>query len=274
MARARTNFVLSISAATLLFFSSSLAFSTPLSPEPPRSLAALYPAIAPETLAKARSLEGLSASADTAAGLAFVPVGEAGAFLMRTLEGRKYSFLVETLGFIDDAPGPGSRSGGDKLGLYNAMTRFRNLSGVTYRSHSRGEGAVLFDDVTRISDLKKAQALPDEAATSLPERSEYLIRLKDANFGTSYYRVELDTRQPGIFFSMVNAKPLSVFLIPVVGEGGLFSFFYLERTKEGLLVYGVSGGLVAGAAAKQVNLPSAVRKRAAALRGWLVGAGE
>jgi len=266
MARARTRSGWPAVAAIVLMVGAPRAFPAPASPRP---LAALYPSLDPAILEKARGAEGYSSSADSAAQLKLVPAGEAGAALQRALEGRKYSFLVETLGFVEDGAG---QVGADELDLYNAMTRFRSLSGVTYRSHSKGEGTILFDAVTRISDLKKAEALADEAASSLPERAEHLVRLKDANFGTSYYRIELDTRLPGILFSMANAKPLSVFLVPVVGEEGLFSLFYVERTAEGLAVYGISGGLVSGIAAKQVNLPSAVRKRMSAIRGWLAGA--
>ncbi|HOX31122.1 MAG TPA: hypothetical protein PLB91_02255 [Spirochaetales bacterium] len=233
----------------------------------PRPLDALYPSLDPALLEKARQAGGLSAPADSAAALSLVPAGEAGAALRKALEGRRYSFLVETLALVAE----GIPEGEGKLGLFNAMTSFRELSGLTYRSHSRGEGAVLFDEATRISDLKKAAPLPDEALVALPEAAEYLVRLKDANFGTSYYRVGIDSRLPGLLFSMVNAKPLSVFLVTVAGEGEFFSLFYVERVEEGLLVYGLSGAKVGGFAAKRVDLPSAVRKRAAALRTWITG---
>jgi hypothetical protein len=257
MARAHTRFL--AVAALAAICGSALAA--------PRQLASLYPSLDPAILEKARAEGGFSASAASASELRYLPAGEAGEAVLRAFGGRKFSFLVESLGLVPAWSGTG-------LELFNAMTRFRSLSGLTYRSHSKGEGAILFEDATRVSDLKKATALPDEAVAALPERSEHLVRLKDANFGVSYYRARIDARLPGLLFSMENARALSVFLVPVIGEGGFLCVFYVEPTEEGLLVYGVAGGSVSGLAAKQVDIPSAVRKRAAALRGWLTSASK
>jgi hypothetical protein len=252
MARALTR-LLAAAAAIALAATAETAEARPLS--------ALYPALDPAIIVGAARPLGYSAVVEGTPRL--LPAGEAGAAVLRALEGRKSSFLVETLVI---AKGVGA---GSKLELYDSMTRYRGLSGVTYRSKSQGEGTVLFSEVARISDPRKPQPLPDEAASSLPERAQHFIRLKDANFGTCYYEVLLDTRGPGIALAMSNARPLSYLFVPVVGEGGLFCVFYVEPVSEGLLIYGISGGTVSGLAAKQVNLPSAVRKRAAAIAGWL-----
>jgi hypothetical protein len=266
MARALTR----LAAAALLALAAPLIPSQPASAQAAaplgaamtaRPLSSLYPNLDPAVLAAATSARGYSASAEAAPRL--LPAGEAGAALARALEGRKRSFLIETLALI---PGLKAES---KLAVYNSMTKFRGLSGLTYSSKSKGSGAVLFSDVTRISDLRRAERLPDETVASLPESAEHLIRLKDANFGSSYYRVELDTRAPGIVFAMTNARALTYFLIPIIAEGGLFCIFYVEPIREGLLIYSIDGGNLPSAAEKQVNLSSAVRKRAAAISGWL-----
>jgi hypothetical protein len=255
MARALTR--PAAASAALTFLLALPLFAAPTA----RPLSALYPKLDPATLKSARSPGGYSAQAEGAPLL--LPNGEAGAAIARTLEGKKSSFLVETLSLI-----PGYEAG-SKLELFNSMTRFRSLSGVTYASKSKGKGTVLFSDVTRISDPRKAASFPDEAAASLPERATFYIRLKDVNFGPSYYKAELDTRAPGIVFALSNVRPLSYFLMPVVAEGGFFCIFYVEPVQEGLLVYGVSGGVVSSAVAKHVNIRSAVRKRTTAIAGWL-----
>jgi hypothetical protein len=231
-----------------------------------RSLSAVFPKLDPAALAQARSQDGYSATGDSSP--RFLPSGEAAAIIAKALEGRESSFLVETLTIV---PGKAAAS---KLDLFNAITRYRGLSGVTYSSKSKGEGSVLFNEVTRIADLRKATPLPDLPAASLPASAEQYIRLKDANFGTSYYRVRLDTSPPGIVFAMSNARSLDYFFIPVVAADRLFCIFYVEQASEGLLIYSVSGGKVSGTAAKQVNISSAVRKRAMAISGWLVSSLE
>jgi hypothetical protein len=229
-----------------------------------RSLAELYPKLDPAVGAAMGKPGGYSASAGDAPQL--LPASDAGKVVAKALEGRKHSFLVETLTLV---PGVAPES---KLELYNAMTRYRSLSGVTYSSKSHGTGSVLFSDVTRIADSRKGEALPDETVAVLPERVTEHLRLKDANFGLTYYKADLDTRAPGIVLALSNSRSLSYLLIPVVGEGGIFCIFYVEPVEEGLLIYSLSGGSISALAAKQVNLPSAVRKRAAAIASWLAAA--
>jgi len=227
-----------------------------------RPLAALYPKLDAAILASLLSSGSYSADSDKTEP-ALLPAGEAGAAIAAALEGRQRGFLVETLALV-----PGAKAA-SKLELYNCATKYRALSGVTYSSKSHGDGAVLFSEVTRLSDLKKAKAVPDVAVSLLPESADHFLRLKDANFGTCYYEAALNTKAPGIVLALSNARPLSYLFIPVVPVGGMFCVFYVEQVKEGLLIYGASGGNLSGAAAKQINIPSAVRKRAAAIAGWL-----
>jgi hypothetical protein len=83
--------------------------------------------------------------------------------------------------------------------------------------------------------------------------------------------MDFDSRTPGILLSLTNVRALSVFLIPVLPEGGMFCLFYLEPTDRGLAIYTLSGARLGGFASGQVDIPSAVRKRVGALRSWLIG---
>ncbi len=237
-------------------------------PAQQRALSSLYPGFAQAIPAGAASAGGISDSGSSPGELGLLPAGEVGAALLKALEGRRYSFLGETLSILPRKviQSPALR---DKLALYNAISQVRSLSGITYRSSSQGQ-RVLFDEVTRVADASGGRILPDTTEADLATRSGFFVRLKDANFGTSYYRMDFDTSFPGILMAMSNARPLQAFMMTVLGEGEMFSYFYIEPTQGGLVIYSLSGAKVEGFAARQVDLPSALRKRATALKAWLI----
>jgi hypothetical protein len=103
------------------------------------------------------------------------------------------------------------------------------------------------------------------------------IRLKDANFGNSYYRADISVDQYGLAYSLTNFRNLSYLFIPAIRENKFIAHIYIEPLDEGVLIYSVSGADVSDFVASKIDIPSAIRKRLEVLIGWIgdgIQAGE
>ena len=176
------------------------------------------------------------------------------------------AYLVESMRVIRGTAGSVTM-----LDVYNALGNIRGLKGRLYYSETRRQNVPLFEDATRLVSDKKNTAIPDPSpAKSVPFSETLFIRLKDANFGNSFYRGEMSLIQNGLFYRMSNYKNLTYLFIPVIKEDKFIAQLYFEIIEEGVLVYGLAGVDVSDFAASKVDMGSAISKRLEVIISWVV----
>ncbi|MDR1566775.1 MAG: hypothetical protein LBS48_05780 [Treponema sp.] len=158
------------------------------------------------------------------------------------------------------------------LDAYNALGKVRNLKGRLYRSHTRNAEIPLFEEATRLEGARRTGAIPDPPqAAALPASESVYIRLKDVNFGNSYYRADI-TREPGgLLYSLTNFKSFTYLFFPVIKEEKFSALLYLEPLSEGMLVYSIAGAEVSDFIASKIDVPSAIGKRLTVFIDWVSG---
>jgi hypothetical protein len=155
------------------------------------------------------------------------------------------------------------------LDAYNALGGVRRLKGKLYQSHSRNAAVPLFEDATRLESAKKNNPIPDpQAAFSVPSRETIYLRLKDVNFGNTYYQADISGESAGLLYSLSNYKTIT-YIIPVMKEGKFSAFLYLEPLTEGMLVYSIAGTDVSNFIAGKIDIPSAISKRLTVFIDWI-----
>jgi hypothetical protein len=155
------------------------------------------------------------------------------------------------------------------LKVYNVLGKVSTLKGRKYNSFSRNESVVLFEEVTRIESAKNNNIVKDPSdALKIPASETIYYRLKDVNFGNTYYRAEMFQDKLGIRYSLTNFKSFTYYLIPVISEEKFAVQLFFEPIKEGILIYGLAGTEVSDFVASQVDMPSAISKRISIIISW------
>jgi hypothetical protein len=176
------------------------------------------------------------------------------------------SFLVEYLLVI-----PRKNNSINLLAVYNALGKVRSLKGRLYHSATRDRDIPLFEDATRIAGEKKNSSIPDPGpVSSIPSSETVYLRIKDANFGNSFYRADLNLADFGISYRLSNFKNLSYLFVPVIKEGKFIAQIYIEPITEGVLIYSIAGADVSDFVSSKVDMPSAIIKRLAVIVSWIV----
>jgi hypothetical protein len=156
------------------------------------------------------------------------------------------------------------------LDAYIALGKIRGLEGWVYNSHTRGAAVPLFEEATRIEGAKRTAAIPDPPdSKSVPLSETVYIRLKDANFGNSYYRADIFPDGNGIICGLSNFKSLTYLFFPVIKEEKFTALLYLEPLAEGMLVYSIAGADVSAFIASNIDIPSAIGKRLGVFLDWI-----
>jgi hypothetical protein len=196
-----------------------------------------------------------------------LPSGELGEEIAGfVLENMRPACLVEFLTVIPYLDVPL-----ETLDLYNAMRKIRGLKGRLYHSASRDKNIPLFEDASRIQGPGKLTPIPDpEKSAVLPPTDRVYIRLKDVNFGNSYYQGDIAVVSGGLLYSLTNFRSLSYGIFPVIKEGRFRAQFYAEPVAEGVLVYSVAAAEVGDIISGMIDVSSAIRKRIEVILGWLI----
>ncbi|MDR0441851.1 MAG: hypothetical protein LBH44_00420 [Treponema sp.] len=179
---------------------------------------------------------------------------------------KKPVYIAESIQVIPGEPGAISL-----LNVYNAMGNINGLKGILYRSATKKQNVPLFEEATRIISEKNTSAIPDPApAAAVPRAETVYIRLKDANFGNTYYRLEITRIQNGLRYNLTNFKSFSYLLIPVIKEGKFIAQLYFEPIAEGVLIYSIAGTDLSDFFASKIDMESAIAKRLAGIVSWAV----
>jgi hypothetical protein len=234
-----------------------------------RSIDDIFPGIAPAVRQAIFSNDGYSKSAENIPRSSLVGSGQDGAFtsgidrgIIESVFANKPAFLVESIKVI-----PGS--GYSLLDVYNALGNIRGLKGRLYNSFTRNERVPLFEDVTRIEGPQKNNPVADPPdASRIPLSETIYMRLKDANFGNSYYRANITLFDRGLCYNLTNNKNISYFFITVMKEERFTMQLYFEVISEGVLIYSLAGADVSDFVSSRVDMSSAINKRLSVIISW------
>ena len=235
-----------------------------------RSFNAIFPGLPPEIRKSVFSGEGYLKSENAASVNNLIGNGPNGLMPGITKnvtdkikgKGKESACFVEALVVIS-----GNKS---LLEVYNALGKIRGLKGRMYESHSRGESVPLFEEATRLESAKKNTPVPDPSpASTIPKTETVYIRLKDTNFGNSFYRGDMVLDKNGLEFTLTNFKNISFMLVPVIKEEKFIAQLHFEIIDEGILVYSIAGAEVSDFVASRIDMPSAIRKRLGVIISWV-----
>ena len=197
--------------------------------------------------------------------LAGAASGKLDSLIFASVQKLNSNFYVESIAVISGDPNNYSL-----LKAYNVLAKVRTLKGRLYHSHSRKENVPLFEEVTRIDISKRNAEIEDPSlAFRIPATETVYLRVKDVNFGNSYYRADLYRDKQGMRYSLTNNRSITWFLIPAIREECLVIQLYFEPIKEGFLIYGLSGTSVSDFIASKADIPSAISKRLAVIVNWV-----
>jgi hypothetical protein len=248
----------------LVFLCTVLFYTAPVFAER-RSFDDFFPGYDEVKREKVFSEDGLFVSSKDAASLRLLPSVPAGAAIQKAVLEQRPIFLNESLQVI---PFSGNPPG--LLTVYNACGRVRGLKGRLYHSATKDKDIPLFEEATRLESPRRTSAIPDPPnASSVPRLETMYIRLKDANFGNSYYQADISVDQYGLTYSLTNFKSLTYLFIPAIREKKFIAHLYIEPLDEGVLIYSVSGADVSDFVASRIDIPSAIRKRLDVIIGWI-----
>jgi hypothetical protein len=230
-----------------------------------RSLDAIFPNLSAETRSAAFSSAGYIKSSERASGFSRLDSSGLDSGISGAVLDKNPGFLVESLLVI-----PLKNRKISLLDVYNALENIRGLKGRLYHSHTRDEDVPLFEDATRVESARKTNPIPDPGpASRIPDSETVYIRLKDVNFGNSYYRGDIIPDEFGLRYRLSNNKNLTYLFIPVIKEEKFVAQLYFEIVREGVLVYSIAGADVSGFVSSKIDMPSAISKRLAVIISWV-----
>ena len=177
-------------------------------------------------------------------------------------------YIVESISII-----PGNRTV-TLLDVYNALGNIRDLKGRLYNSATRNQEIPLFEDATRIAGEKQTNAIPDPPPSrTLPQTETVYLRLRDVNFGNTFYRGEMaliqsSGRVHGLSYTLTNFRSMNYLMVPVIREGKFIAQLYFEPIREGILIYSLAGADISDFFASRIHVDSAISKRLAVITAW------
>ena len=244
---------------------SPLTASAQTQMEPLRSFDELFPGLREDWRERVFTEEGLILSHDKNAPLLLAPASGSEITLHRDVMRSGPTYLTESLLVLPYPDRPLNR-----LDAYNALGKVSGLQGRLYHSFTRDEEVPLFEEATRLASDRRTSAIPDPPpARELPSSETVYIRLRDINFGNSYYRTNFRANQYGVTYNITNNRNLTYLFFTVMREERFNAILYLEPLEEGMLIYSVAGAEASDFVANRIDIPSAVSKRLAVFIGWV-----
>jgi len=232
-----------------------------------RSFNEIFPGLPSTVRQAAFSREGFYRSSEKPPLSALAGSGKSGIDpqIIETVFLRQPRFLIESILVV-----PGKAGEYSLLDVYNALGNIRGLKGRLYHSATRNQNIPLFEDVTRIASAQKNTPVSDPPSVSnVPPSETIYVRLKDVNFGNTYYRGDMALVRYGLRYSLSNNKNITYFLVPVIKEEKFIAQLYFEPIAEGILIYALAGVDVSDFISSKLDMASAINKRLAVIIGWV-----
>ncbi|MCL2832380.1 MAG: hypothetical protein FWD78_04345 [Treponema sp.] len=209
--------------------------------------------------------DGIVRTIGKGGGFQFLPAADSGIDAAQRILDKKYPYLTESLAVI-----PYSGKILTVLDAYNALQNIQKLKGRLYRSATKNQDIPLFEDAVRMESATKNNPVPDPGpSAALPSSQSVYIRLKDNNFGNTYYRADISPQGPGLIYNLTNYRSISYMFFTVMKEEKFSACLYLEPLQEGMLIYSAGGADVSDFIAGMIDIPSAISKRLAVFIGWV-----
>ncbi|MDR0323003.1 MAG: hypothetical protein LBI12_00980 [Treponema sp.] len=184
--------------------------------------------------------------------------------IINTVLGKNPDHLIESILVI-----PANSNTVTLLDVYNALGNIQGLKGLLYHSHTREADVPLFEEATRIAGQRQTTPIPDPApARHIPQTETVYIRLKDINFGNTFYRGQMTLTQSGIIYTFSNFRNITYFFVPVIREDKFTAQLYIEPIHEGILIYSLAGVEIPSIFASRINVDSAISKRLGVIILW------
>ncbi|MDR1108819.1 MAG: hypothetical protein LBL19_07280 [Spirochaetaceae bacterium] len=223
----------------------------------PRSFTDLFPGLNNEKKSQVFSPAGYSEFNFASTGLQLVPRSRPGAAAIAApILSRRPSFFIENLLVCPYPPGYSGL-----ITLYNALGKVKSLGGRIHRDQTEKEGPA-FKETTRIESAEKNTPLPDPGpALQIPATETIYMRLKDEDFGNTYYRAELTATEDALFYTLVNLKTIYAVIFPLIKEDKLIAQLYIEPLSEGILIYSIIGAEVSDIVLSKTDVLSGVLSR-------------
>lgn len=229
-----------------------------------RSLAEVFPGL-DQNARNTALAEGIILTPARDGKLELIPGEGSGLDLPERVYAKGCPYLAEILKVVPHGENPRG-----VLDAYNALNKIRNLKGRLYHSYTRNEDVALFEDATRVESDTRNNPRPDPAPVSaLPDSETVYIRLRDINFGNTYYRAEIKPMGRGLLFSLSNYRTINYFIFTVMEREKFSAWLYMEPLEEGMMIYTVTGTFVSDFIARQIDIPSAIAKRIAVFVDWI-----
>jgi len=231
-----------------------------------RSFDEIFPRLSPEARAAAFSQEGHFSTFERPGGGVDILASQSALNpgIAYAVLGMRPVVLVESIMII-----PGEAGEFSLLDVYNALSRIRDLQGRLYHSHRRDAYIPLFEEATRIDAGRRNAPIADPApAASVPQSETIYVRLRDANFGNTFYRAQMTLDGPGLRYTLVNSRNITFLMFPAIREGRFIAQMYFEPIAEGILIYSIAGVDVSNFVASQIHMPSAISTRLEVIIGW------
>jgi hypothetical protein len=247
------------------FISLFFLFLFPLSAQ--RSFDEIFPGIPSAVREAALSSEGFYWSGETALSSALVGSSQSviDPQIIEAVFLKQPRFLVESISVI-----PGKANEYSLLNVYNALGKIKGLKGRLYHSFTRNDNIPLFEDVTRIESARRNIPIDDPPlASKIPPSETVYVRLKDVNFGNTYYRGDMTLVRHGLRYSLSNNRNITYFFVPVIKEEKFIAQLYFEPIAEGILIYALAGVDVSDFISSKLDMASAIGKRLAVIIGWV-----
>ncbi|WP_043923382.1 DUF6675 family protein [Leadbettera azotonutricia] len=231
-----------------------------------RSFDDVFPYIGTDKKAEAFAEDGIIRSLGKGESFELNPAPSSGIDLQARIMQKAHEHLTESLLVV-----PYAGRALNVVDAYNSLGKVRSLKGRLYHSHTRNADIPLFEEATRLESAKRTNTpVPDPAPVSaIPANESIYIKLKDVNFGNSYYRADISQNGYGLVYSLTNFKSLTYLLFTVMKEEKFSAFLYLEPIDEGMLVYAVAGTEVSNFIENRIDIPSAISKRLAVFIDWI-----
>jgi hypothetical protein len=231
-----------------------------------RTFDEIFPDMDKDIRAAAFSSASYVSSGQKSAG--FVPIGSGrntalSPQILNFVLNKNPRFLLETIFVIPGMPGAV-----DLLDIYNALGNIREINNLGDNNPQKKDSPV-FVNVTRIINEKQTTPVEDPPSSKILPRVEIMyIKLKDVNFGTSYYRSQIMPIQNGLSYTLTNFKNISFLFIPVVREEKFIAQLYIEPINEGVLFYIIAGADIADFLTSRINIDAAINKRLSVFISW------
>ena len=230
-----------------------------------RSFDELFPLLAESRKKEAFSDEGTIRSVKKNESLEFLPAPASGIDLYGTVMKTNPAYFAESLLVI-----PYQGKVFTRLDAYNALGKISDLKGRLYHSHTRNADVALFQEAVRLENEKSGKAVPDPvSARELPNTEAVFIRLKDVNFGNTYYRTDMSVTPFGLTYKITNTKNITYLLFTVLREEKFSSILYIEPLTDGMLIYSMAGADASDFISSMIDIPSAISKRLLVFLSWI-----